>query len=542
MVTTPAPSAPPRFVSADIPLFEVAVTAHGHRPRPFSPHTDAADRVAPPLRRLLGRRVVKPLHCSDYSKNVDISEAIDGLRRLGSEPSPQQETLFRVIESGAAKPFRVGDEEIPVPRYSRVAVTMPRRAGKTSGLFGVVIGRCSNRVDYQVAFAAQTGAKGRKRFLEIAKQLERWDPQPPREYLAAHPEERRYTIYRSNGGERIEWANGSTLEVLPPDPENFRGDGYDLVILDEVQELEVEKSNELMGGISPTQDTRIGSQIITAGTAGKVRAGLLWDCLEDGRRRGRWAIVEYAAPDDTIDPTDEAVWARCHPGIGTLTTIDKIRDNLADLGPVDFQREYLGIWPADATTSAFDLDQWQAGAVLPLPRPTRVGLAYDVAPDGSAGALAAAWRDADGRAVIELIDYRAGVGWLPQLAHRLAIERRIPVTFDGIGANFNVSEALARKSPRVKLHQLGPRDVNGALQRVLDELRDGQLLHFNQADLNRAIQGSRWRDTEHGRMLARKGSTHDVCPIVAAIHALWDYDRQSPRASRRVIVAARAVA
>lgn len=496
----------------------------------------------PPLRELRGRRVVAPLHVTTVPDDVDLAELRHGAELLGFVPSPQQETVGRVLAA-----TRVDEDGDTVPRCPKTALTEPRRAGKTEGLLAEAVGRCSMREGYSVAFSAQSGKKGRDRFLKMAAALDRWDPCPrpsrsnPDGCTREHVHRR---IYRSNGGERVEWVNGSVFMVLPPDPEAYRGEEFHLIILDEAQETaDPEVAAELLGGIEPTMDTVPEAQLIVAGTAGKVRSGLLWDALVKGRA-GRWGIIEWAAPEHAepvvIDPETGDVQLNrelvesVHPGIGTLTTWSKILERFEGLTLVEFCREYLGLWPADASVSAVDLDAWGNNTRPAGPRPARVGLAFDVAPDGSCAALACAWRDESGHAFVELLAFESGVAWLPAEAHRVARASRAGLAYDVIGANTNPADTVHRKRPPVKLLPMNVKDVQGAAQRLVSETSGGTLHHFGQKDLTLAVEGANWRTVgESGRAFGHKASTSPIVPLTSAALALWAYDRETKVARRR---------
>ena len=500
------------------------------------PKTNTAPVVIPPLKKPFGSRRCSPLHHSP-APACDLTEFTAGAESLGFVPSAHQLRFARIMEARG---------EDGLPRYRRTAKTEPRRSGKTEGLFALIVGRCQSRPDYHAAFSAQNGKMGRKRFLAMAAKLERWNPCPRGSQHVA-PCDRdhvHYRVYRSNGGERIEWANGSTFDVNPPDPESYRGDEYHLIVLDEAQETtDDDVADELLGGINPTMDTVPDAQLVVAGTAGKTRTGLLWRSLEKGRA-GRWGILEYAAPDDA-DPLDEKTWLTAHPGIGTLTTLEVIRENFDDLSLVDFQREYLGQWPADLTVSAIDPELWAAARAEFTTRPGRVGLAFDVTPDGSAAALACAWRDDAGVAYLEVIEYRSGVSWLPGLAHRAGREARAVIAYDGVGQNLNPAQALARKRPPARTKTCGIKDMQGAAQRLVDHLRDGVVRHFDQKDLNLAAEGAAWRNVqgETARLFGHKASAHNITPLTAAALALWSYDlHDAARRRRRRVAEAREVA
>jgi hypothetical protein len=515
--------------------FEPAMGALASRPLPISPHGGPAGAPATPAPKLpnlkspVGRRYCKPLHNSPAKPDIPIDDLIHGAKLLGFVPSAQQERFGRIMNAVKAD---------GLPRHRRTAKTMPRRSGKTDGLLALAVGRCTTRPDYYVAFSAQSGKKGRDRFLKMAVKLERYDPclRPSRTRpdgcTRTDNDHVHYRIYRSNGGERIEWVNGSVFMVLPPDAEVYRGEEYHLIILDEAQETEDDDAaDELLGGINPTMDTVPEAQLVVAGTAGKRRSGLLWRSLEKGRA-GVWGILEYAAPLEA-DPTSEAVWLAAHPGIGTLTTLEVIRENFDDMTLVEFQREYLGQWPADAAVSAIDAEQWKRAGADALPvRPRRVGVAFDVAPDGSAAAIACAWRDEDGRAHVEVLAYRSSVAWLPLEAHRIGRESRSPIAYDVIGQNTNPAESITRRNPPVRLAPMNMKDSQGAAQRIVSELAAGNLVHYRQKDLDAAVDGANWRNVagDSARLFGHKASAHGITPLTAAAMALWHYDKTTRRA------------
>jgi len=230
-----------------------------------------------------------------------------------------------------------------------MGVCVPRRAGKTTVLLALAIGRCLTRPGYSVLFTAQSGTKASARFLEMARTLER---QNPNDVM------RGFRIMRGAGNQNLTFANGSIFQVLPPKPDAFRGDSGDLIILDEAQEHTADMSAELIGAILPTMDTRPGAVLVVAGTAGERRSGLFWDTLVEGRAGVKGVgIIQFAAPDTTTpeEAADPATWIASHPGIGTLTDVDTIAQRFERLPFPQFAREYLGIWPEDYSQSAIDM-------------------------------------------------------------------------------------------------------------------------------------------------------------------------------------------
>ncbi|MBK8445412.1 MAG: hypothetical protein IPL41_01435 [Micropruina sp.] len=302
-------------------------------------------------------------------------------------------------------------------------------------------------------------------------------------------------------------------------------------------------------------DTRVGGQIIVAGTPNvEQRAGLLWDFLQAFLAdEPRYGGVVYAAGDrdifcDMTDPEnpvyDVELLKRVHPGLASgLTELEIILSNIRPMGVRKFSCEYLCQWPKSAANRALDIDAWndcESTTGLPV-RPDRIGLAFDVDPDGSSAALVAAWRDGLGRAHFEVLACNGGTDWLPGVCSKAQIKHRAVVHYDSIGQNIEVAERMSRAPYRVKLRPLNMRDNIGAAARFEKEIAARNVCQYGQSDLSDATEVACWRPAgKDGRLFARMASSGSVAPVVASAQALWAYDlaSRSEGSSRRVRSAA----
>lgn len=425
------------------------------------------------------------------------------------------------------------------PLYRNVVIEMARRSTKTHAILATLLGRCLTRPGYLVAHTAQTGVKAREKLLEVQADLR----------AAGFEREGLGRPLSGMGDTRIAFTNGSSWKALPPDPSAFRSAAYDAVLVDEAGELDPDKAQLLLAGIKPTMSTRPTAQLIVAGTPGEGRAGLLWDRLQQLRAgRPRLGGVVYEAPAGAtfIDPeTGEADWellVRTHPGIGHTTDVETLLDDIPDLGLEQWQREYLCLWPRSATATALDIDAWHdcAAAELP-PRPARVGLAWEVDPDGRRAAVVAAWRDPDDdRAHLEVLACEPGSDWLPRIVVAAETKHRTQSVYDPIGANLEVAERLRRPPFRGRSQPLKLRDQVGAAARLDKLIRQRRIVHYQQTDLTAGVEGAVWRPAgTDGRLFSRKASAVSVAALAAAAQALWAYDVNTPAAGnpRRVRVA-----
>jgi hypothetical protein len=495
---------------------------------------------------------IKPLHISTFEgARKARAEFLDGARLLGygtiDRPLFPQQLLIADCLNATG--------ENGLARWTTTGVCVPRRATKTTSIWLVALGRIMNRSRYRVLYIAQSGVKGRERFLtDVVDELEALydldDPNCP------------FKVNRSMSAPSITWkATGSTIVVKPPKPANVRGDACDLVILDEAQELSPLLSKQMIAAIKPTMDTRPGAQLVVAGTAGASRDGLLWDTLEAGRA-GNAGIVEFAAdpdtpifdrdnPDDWEGTTgDPEVWLSAHPGIGNLTPLAAIEQNFIDFTPGDFAAEYLGVWPlggANALISAVNWDLCRMPDTAPLPAApaspqaaAAMSLALSIAVDhqGRCATILAAYRDPTTQLIYAgIIDHRQGTTWVAERAAGLSRRYKVPIIYDGRSAtNGTVVEALNRMTPRPKLEPRTWAQVSTGAAGLLALINDAGLRHNDQPELNEAVKHARKRNVKDGSDALRwsfgRVSAEDVItPVEAlnlAVHAVQTAPAKRP--------------
>ena len=463
-----------------------------------------------------------PLHVSSFEGSEQFAEEfLTGCQMLGFTPTPQQWKI--------ASALNAWDSERERPLNTSVAVCVPRRAGKTTALLALAVGRCAVRPGYTVLFTAQSGTKASARFLEMARTLERTMPDV---------DARGFRIMRGAGNQNLTFQNGSLFQVLPPKPDAFRGDSGDLLVLDEAQEHTADVSAELLGAILPTMDTRPGAQLVVAGTAGSRRSGIFWDALEEGRKKAtRSGIIEFAAPDSTTDEDAENpdLWLASHPGIGTLTDLETIQVRFEKLPRPQFMAEYLGIWAQDYSQSAIDQDAWAGCSTDFDKKPEHFALAFDVSVDGSVACIAAAWRD-DTNAYVEIVEHKLGTDWLVPRINELARKYRTTIGHDTVGAALVEAEALHKLRPRPKVAPLAYKDLSPGCATFMKEINSGTLRHFDQPSLNEAAAKVVKRPLgENGWAWGRRASGGDITPLVAATMALRTFDNMKTP-SKMVII------
>jgi hypothetical protein len=450
-------------------------------------------------------------------------------------------------------------------------IEVSRRAAKTTSIFFKVLGRLARRAGRQATFSAQSGVAGSRRLREWAQRLDAVNPPddqdlPPwlrgrsragaaaQRQVALFGEElapastpdahrRGFRIMRGEVGKGIYFENGSQLLVLKPDADSYRGEAADDSWLDELQEVDPDEGDELLAGILPLQDTKIGASTIGSGTAGEDRLGPMWSMLNRLRAKDpTMGGLDYAAPEDTPwealedEETAMQLLGQVHPGVGTLTTIEKMRRNYRALPLPQWAREYLSMWPETFGAVVIDSAQWTAAALAAKPtRPERVAFGVDVRPGGSIAAIVAAWRSAKGIAYVEVVEHRQGTKWLPERMQDLTRRYRgSTIAFDDIAEGKATATEADRLTPKPRLKLQTYRETAAGCVQFLRDLDRGTLRHADQVGLNAAVAvaGRRETRTDQGVWLwtpAEQGA--DITCLVAATRALRNWDQHFARST-----------
>lgn len=435
--------------------------------------------------------------------------------------------------------------------HQRNVILLPRRSSKSTSVIAVGLGRAEAREDYRVGILTLTSGKaGRSRFLkDVAPALERLYPDK-----ASRP----FKIIRSAGQERVEFLQSGGSVSWLSSIEDLRGEAFDLVILDEAGEADPEKVTEVLAAALPTLDTRPGAQIVAAGTAGRFRVGnLLWDWLALARS-GRGGILDYSVDDLELTDAMLAGWEpseahpqacvrdlvlASHPGVGTLTTIDSIRNNFETLPLERFLAEYLGVFGDTANDARLIRPAtWlKAGTEAELPTPERYALGLACHPDQTVAAVVAAWRDAEGTAHVMVDRHERGVDWVAKYLAQFA-GKKVAIGYDTFSA---VAQVEIQKVERMRgrVPQLEGRNtafIRQAAALFMDDLNQGRLVHYRQAPMDTAADlAIKRRVGAFGWSFGRALAEDDIVAIEAAAIALKLYDDlPAPRVVKPMVAAA----
>jgi hypothetical protein len=506
-----------------------------------APHVTATDLSGARRWTTLRKRALSPRNVSElrttqrdrdeFLRGAELLRFYGDRARPGYTPKGQQLLVCDVLAVG----------------HARNVILLPRRSSKSTSVIAVGLGRAEAREDYRCGILTLTSGKaGRSRFLkDVAPSLERLYPDK-----ASRP----FKIVRSAGQERIEFIQSGGSVSWLSSIDDLRGEAFDLIILDEAGEADAAKAEEVLAAALPTLDTRPGAQIVAAGTAGRFRTGnLLHDWLTMARA-GRGGILDYSVDDQELTEQMLEAWEpseahphacvkdlvlASHPGVGTLTTIESIRNNFESL-PLDrFLAEYLGVF-GDVGADALLIRPrtWlQAGLDGALPAPERYALGLACHPDQTSASVVAAWRDDDGVAHVMVDRHERGVDWVHTYLAKAG--GKVQVGFDSFSA---VAQVEVQKLERTRgatpaMEPAKTADIRQAYELFMNDLTQGRLRHYDQGPMNSAAEKAiRRKIGLYGSGFGRQLAEDDITPLEAGAIALKLYDEMPARRTIKAMV------
>ena len=413
----------------------------------------------------------------------------------------------------------------------RVAVSVPRQNGKGAIIealeLAFLLGAFPDaKLLIHSAHEYKTAQNGFQRLLSY------FDTVPA---LAKARDEGRVKIGTAAAREFIT-IDGRTVKFLARSKGSGRGFSADFLILDEAQEL----GEDVWAAILPTVSARPNPQIWLFGTPpNESMNGEVFTRLREGGVTGtdsRLAYFEWS-PEDDADLADPVVWAACNPAFGLRISEDAIRDEWNLMDEDTFGRERLGMWDGVGTFSVIPEDAWTA-LVSEAIVSGRVAFSVDVAPDRKKASIGVAGYINGDRVMVQVIDNRKGVGWVPGRLKELTDRwNHVAVVIDSGGAAASLIPELKKAGvKRVKV--IGTTEMKAACGAFYDlavgtppqvDPIDGteypgipaRLAHPDQPGLNEAIAAARKRPLGDAWAWHRKDTTTDITPLVAVTLAAF---------------------
>lgn len=347
-------------------------------------------------------------------------------------------------------------------------------------------------------------------------------------------------IYKAQGAEGIYLADGRCIEFSTRTNSSARGGTYDVIVVDEAQEMTAEQRDALM----PT--TIAGDsgdpQVIYIGTPPNHRCpGTVFRDMHDrahaGELGGDWWL-EWAAG-EVGDPLDVDRWYECNPMMGYRIKERSMRSAAQSLvrEPDSFAREYLGWW--DARTAAvehvIDADAW---ALCETDDPPDGPMCAGVKFGGDRTTLSACIRPEDGAPYVEWVDTRPvsdGVGWCAEWIDARR-SRIASVAIDGGSAAALTTRLADVGFPRKAVEVARPSDMAKAVSMLVNAVNESNIAHYGQEELtDSAVKCARRRIGSDGVGFA-DASGADSTLIESCALALWRALTTKRRPGRKAVV------
>lgn len=436
--------------------------------------------------------------------------------------------------------------------YTTIIVSTPRQAGKTFVRAPLAIHRCLTKPAARCWLTAQTRQDARDLLVD--------DVGPA--FLASDRLSPLGKLRRSQGSEGLYFARRSFWRVFAPTSNergsnSIHGKANELVDVDEGFALDPVQGAAIEQAVVPSFTTT-GGQLSIVSTAGFASSTWMRGYVDLGRaavaagERAGIALVEYGLTEEQAGEARAGLeaeqgspaWlaaleliAREHPAYG-VTMVPGVVEQYARLPKVttdEVLRAFGNVWQL-LKLSAFPAGSWAACGAEQGPQPRHVGIGFDCTPDGTHGAVAAAWRDVHGHPWVELVWTGEPAAMPAQLAALGRSSRRPPIGYDTLGpSTLAVADRLATAHPGMPLHGTTLREYATACSVIYQAVVAHRLRHSRQPQLDRAVDAAAQRKVlDGGFVWDRRTATGGIAELVAATVALRVFD-ESP-APRHLLV------
>ncbi|MFB6943391.1 hypothetical protein ACFWGL_12435 [Streptomyces sp. NPDC060286] len=424
-----------------------------------------------------------------------------------------------------------------VYRYGVVVLTVQRRAGKTTLLRPVFAHRGLTVKRAGLWLTAQQRQDAADTWSDTADAIE---DSPLRRIVRRRSANGQESLRFTPTGAKLRVFNALSRVAL-------HGKNSDIVFIDEAFAFTEEQGDVILQAAVPTMATRPGAQLWIVSTAGTAASTWLRAFVKKGRAQEggpRFAYFEWSIPEDTQDLTDLEVYAAHHPAIGHTIGMDALRDARATMKAHEFARAYGNFWVSS--------DEWAIAPVVWDGARTRapflpglpITFGAEVAADRSEGVICAAGTLADGRAAVEVVDRRGGIGWMaPRLTELSDRHRPAAVVIDPGSPAGPVHRAITEQRKRrgrwVPLAEFGTPELLDSNTEFLDGLTRGTLAHRSHRDLDAAVRAMGTRTVREqvvfSRLVAEDGS--NPAAVLAAMLAAYGLAHPVPNEKPALTVA-----
>lgn len=347
------------------------------------------------------------------------------------------------------------------------------------------------------------------------------------------------SVKRSHGEEGVYLKDGRKLLYKTRTKGGGRGFGADFLGLDEAMFI----AEAFLAALMPVISARPNPQMWYMGSAvdqEKMEHGVVFARLRERALEGNAPRMAYLGwspaydskrrwetPEDvpSAAAADPHVIAHANPALGIRIDLDHIIETEREaMDHRTFCVERLGVgdWPhVDAADAqGIPKETWVALTDSGSRPVDPVCFAFDVKPDRSKAAIGVAGRRADGLYHVEVVDHRAGTGWVADRLVEL-VEKHGPVSVrvDERGPAAALISQVTKAG--VALETMNGQEYARACATMYDACDQGTVRHLGTPELQAAVTGASTRPLGDSWAWSRKTSGVDISPLVACTLALW---------------------
>lgn len=407
------------------------------------------------------------------------------------------------------------DPATGTPCYRNIVVTVPRQNGKTTLILVLFLIRALGFDRQNMIYTAQNRNDAKK------KMVNDWLPALNETKFNSY-----YDVTQANGNEAMKFNNGSLLALMATTEKSGHGTTIDLGVVDEAFSLPDARMDQ---ALIPAMLTKRDAQYWITSTVGTYEKSS-WllgknmngrKAVEEGMREGV-AYFEWSA-DESADPSLEATWRSCMPAMDVTFNAEVIRTifTSGDMELSEFRRAFLNQWVDAPTDPVISLERWNQLVTEDKMTNESWALAFDVAEDRSASSIAAAWRRADGKFQVVLIQTGPGTAWVaPRIAGIWHDRRPVGIWCQRDGPAGSLISALNNLNVPL-LNDSPVSDLAKGCGQFYDACIEGSLVHLEDPLLTKTLDGAVKRSLSDSWVWSRKNSSIDISPIVAITMALF---------------------
>lgn len=399
-----------------------------------------------------------------------------------------------------------------------IAISKPRQNGKSyaARFYSIWMAGIEGR---KVLYSAHHGKTVRKMFKAIKDFIK--DNSDWKQTLLPGSQ----GIYSAEGREGIYFANGGMIEFATRTNQGGRGETYDVIVIDEAQELTDEQYDALL----PTtiaSDSGDPQKIYIGTPPNEKCPGTVFRGLHDKAHAGLGGNVwwlEWAAT-ELGDVHNKELWYATNPALGYRIKEDVFADAADSATSVDgFFREYLGWWSKAAKILlALDIERWNDCRVESPPKEGVVSYGVKFSLDGKRAVVSACLRPKIGAPHVEVVKAAStarGINWVFNFLLSRA-KNTAQITIDGKAKAAALEKKLRdAKLPKRQIVVTQTNQITAACSMFDDAVLSEAVTHFGQPGLDASVSTSTRRAIGKGGGWAFDGD--DPLPVESCALAYW---------------------